>query len=144
MKFGLPMGRRHHRQQFHPAGGQALTKGGGTAGGQSFDDPTVLPPDEAGSALYLTPADENMVPVFNFALARVRYFGLIGAPTVRVFFRLFSAQQTTGIYDYPPGEQYRRGAPTFRRASRSRWPASSRTSMSRFRALRCPASTRRP
>jgi hypothetical protein len=56
----------------------------------------------------LTPTDDNNIPVFNFALARVRYIGLIGATNVRVFFRLFSSQQTTSIYDYPPGEQYRR------------------------------------
>jgi hypothetical protein len=77
-------------------------------GSQIFDDPTVFPSDEAGSALYLTQLDENYVPVFNFGLARVRYNGLIGASTVRVFFRLFAAQMTTGIFDYPPGEQYRR------------------------------------
>jgi hypothetical protein len=77
-------------------------------GSQTFDDPSVFPSDEQGSALYLTPKDENQVPVFNFGLARVRYNGLIGATTVRVFFRLFAAQSTTGIYDYPPGEQYRR------------------------------------
>jgi hypothetical protein len=77
-------------------------------GSQTFDDNTVFPSDEQGSALYLTPKDENKVPVFNFGLARVRYNGLIGATTVRVFFRMFAAQSTTGIYDYPPGEQYRR------------------------------------
>jgi hypothetical protein len=107
-KFGQPMGGATTANGFIQQVALQLTKGDGTAGGQSFDDPTVLSPDEEGSALYLTPTDEHMVPVFNFALARVRYIGLIGAATVRVFFRLFSAQQTTGIYDYPPGEQYRR------------------------------------
>jgi hypothetical protein len=77
-------------------------------GSQIFDDPTVFPSDEEASALYLSQKDEHNVLVFNFALARVRYHGLIGAQTVRVFFRLFAAQSTTGIYDYPPGEQYRR------------------------------------
>src|SRR5208283_4179295 len=77
-------------------------------GGQIFDDQTIFPADEDASALYLTQKDEHNVPVFNFALARVRYHGLIGATTVRVFFRLFAAQSTTGIFDYPPGEQYRR------------------------------------
>lgn len=108
MKFGQMMGDATTASNFIQQVAFQLTKGGGTAGGQSFNDPAVLSPDEEGSALYLTPTDEHMVPVFNFALARVRYIGLIGATTVRVFFRLFAAQQTTGIYDYPPGEQYRR------------------------------------
>jgi hypothetical protein len=82
-----------------------LTTGGGTAGGQSFDD---LSPDEEQSSLYIYPTDESNTPVFNFALARVRYIGLIGAADVRVFFRLFQAQTTSGAYDYPPGAQYRR------------------------------------
>lgn len=110
-KFGQPMGDATTANNFIQQVAFQLTKGRGTAGGQSFNDPTVLSPDEEGSALYLTPAAEqggHQVPVFNFALARVRYIGQIGAHTVRVFFRLFAAQQTTGIYDYPPGEQYRR------------------------------------
>jgi len=110
MKFGQPMGDATTANNFIQQVAFQLTKGGGSAGGQSFNDPTVLSPDEEGSALYLTSTDEHMVPVFNFALARVRYIGLIGATTVRVFFRLFAAQQTTGIYDFPPGEQYRRAA----------------------------------
>jgi hypothetical protein len=77
-------------------------------GSQIFDDTTVFPSDEQASALYLSKLDEHEIPVFNFALARVRYNGLIGAATVRVFFRLFAAQMTTAIFDYPPGEQYRR------------------------------------
>ncbi len=107
-KFGQPMGDVTTANNFIRQVMLALTQGNGVASGQSFDDPTVLSPDEDGSALYLTPTDENQIPVFNFALARVRYIGLIGAPTVRVFFRLFAAQQTTSIYDYPPGEQYQR------------------------------------
>ena len=107
-KFGQPMGDVTTANNFIQQVAKALTKGNGIADGQSFDDPTVLSPDEDGSALYLTPDDDDNIPVFNFALARVRYIGLIGATDVRVFFRLFSAQQTTSIYDYPPGEQYRR------------------------------------
>lgn len=44
----------------------------------------------------------------DFALARVRYNGPIGAANVRAFFRLFAAQITTSAYDYPPGHRYRR------------------------------------
>ena len=68
----------------------------------------TLSPDEDQSKLYLQPADEHNVPVFNFALAKVHYIGLIGATNVRVFFRLFQAQTTSGAFDYPPGAQYRR------------------------------------
>ncbi len=70
-----------------------------------------LPPGEEDTKLYTQPNDENSVPVFNFALAKVHYIGLIGAAQVRVFFRLFNAQTTTSTYDYPPGAQYRRGSP---------------------------------
>jgi len=38
----------------------------------------------------------------------LRYIGLIGASEVRVFFRLFNAQSTNAVYDYPPGARYRR------------------------------------
>lgn len=67
-----------------------------------------LSPSEDQSKLYTRPIDENNVPVFNFALAKVHYIGLIGATNVRVFFRLFQAQSTTSAFDYPPGAQYRR------------------------------------
>jgi hypothetical protein len=68
----------------------------------------ALPPGEEDTKLYTQPNDENNAPVFNFALAKVHYIGLIGASKVRVFFRLFQAQSTTSTYDYPPGAQYRR------------------------------------
>ena len=67
-----------------------------------------LPPGEEDTKLYTQPNDESNVPVFNFALAKVHYIGLIGAANVRVFFRLFQAQSTTSTFDYPPGVQYRR------------------------------------
>ncbi|MGB7016351.1 MAG: sialidase family protein [Candidatus Cybelea sp.] len=108
-KFGVQMGAdASAAPSFIQHAAKALTNGGGSAGGDSFDDPAVLSPDEEGSALYLYPEDDTHTPVFNFALARVRYIGLIGATDVRVFFRLFAAQTTTGEYDYPPGYQYRR------------------------------------
>ena len=87
---------------------RALTDGNGTAGGQSFDDPNVLSPDEEKSKLYLQPADEHSVLVFNFALAKVHYIGLIGAANARTFFRLRQTQVTYAPYDFPPGVQYRR------------------------------------
>ena len=87
---------------------KALSNGNGSAGGQSFNDHAVLPADVQASSLYLYERDENNVRVFNFALARVRYVGLIGAANVRVFFRLFNAQSTSTSYDYPPGHRYRK------------------------------------
>lgn len=68
----------------------------------------ALPSGEDDVKLYTQPNDEHGAPVFNFALAKVHYIGLIGAHQVRVFFRLFQAQSTTSTYDYPPGAQYRR------------------------------------
>jgi murein tripeptide amidase MpaA len=87
---------------------KALTDGKGTASGQTFDDPNVLSPDEDKSKLYLQPTDNNNTKVFNFALAKVHYIGLIGATDVRAFFRLRQTQVTYAPYDYPPGGQYRR------------------------------------
>ncbi|HST12169.1 MAG TPA: sialidase family protein [Terriglobales bacterium] len=86
----------------------ALTSGQGQAGGQSFEDPNVLSPDEEKSELYIQPKDNNGHKVFNFALAKVHYIGLIGAANVRVFFRLFRTQVTYVPFDYPPGGRYRR------------------------------------
>jgi hypothetical protein len=82
-----------------------LNAGHGSAGGQTFDG---LPTDEAGSSLFVFPSDDNGAGVFNFALARVRYIGQIGAGNVRVFFRMFAAQSTTVAFD--PATSYRRAA----------------------------------
>ena len=108
-KFGVQMGTgAAAAPDFIQHVARALADGNGTAGGQSFDDPNVLSPDEEASALYVYDRDNQHNLVFNFALARVRYIGLIGATDVRVFFRLFNAQTTSGVYDYPPGARYRR------------------------------------
>lgn len=110
-KFGVQMGpNASGAPTFIQHVAKALTNGGGTAGGQSFDDPSVLSPNEEQSALYIQPTDEHGTPVFNFALARVRYIGMIGATDVRVFFRLFQAQSASAVYDFPPGGRYRRAA----------------------------------
>lgn len=87
-----------------------INSGNGSAGGESFTD---LSTDEEASALYVYPTDGPMgtgTKVFNFALAKVHYIGLIGATNVRVFFRLFQAQTTSGSFDYPPGARYRRAS----------------------------------
>jgi len=81
-----------------------LTAGNGSAGGEAFDS---LPTDES-SQLFVYPTDNTGARVFNFAIAKVHYIGLIGATDVRVFFRLFQAQTTSGVFDYPPGARYRR------------------------------------
>jgi hypothetical protein len=83
---------------------QALTAGGGSAGGESFEG---LPTDEDGSSLELSPTDSGGRSVFNFALARVRMRGLTqDADNTRVFFRLFQAQTTNVTFD--PATTYRR------------------------------------
>ena len=81
-----------------------LTAGKGTAGCETFDN---LPTYESAK-LFIYPYDENYEDkkVFNFALARVRYIGLIGATNVRVFFRLFQAQTTSAAFH--PSTTYRR------------------------------------
>jgi hypothetical protein len=108
-KFGVTMGDdASAAPDFIQQVAKQLSRGNGTAGGQSFDDANVLPADEEHSSLFLHPTDGSNTKVFNFALARVRYIGLIGASEVRVFFRLFNAQSTNAVYDYPPGARYRR------------------------------------
>lgn len=67
-----------------------------------------ISPDESVGRLYLQPRDEHGTPVFDFAVAKVHYTGAIGASKVRVFFRMFQAQTTSGAFDFPPGVHYRR------------------------------------
>ena len=47
----------------------------------------------------LAPADANNNPVYNFGIARVRYRDVQDVHRVRVFFRLWPAQQTNATYD---------------------------------------------
>jgi hypothetical protein len=63
---------------------------------------------EDQAKLYLQPFDEHGAEVFNFAVAKVHYIGLIGANDVRVFFRMFQAQTASLAFDFPPGTDYRR------------------------------------
>jgi hypothetical protein len=55
--------------------------------------------DEDATPLALAPADTAGTAVYNFALARVRYRDVQTATNVRVFFRLWPAQQTNATYD---------------------------------------------
>jgi hypothetical protein len=76
-----------------------LNAGHGTVGSDSFEG---LTQDEDGSALEFNPTDNNSHTVFNFALARVRLVGKTTGPTpypVRVFFRLFQAQNTVSNFN---------------------------------------------
>ena len=62
--------------------------------------------DQTDSALTLARLEGGQ-PVYNFAVARVRYRGrTLTASDVRVFFRLFSTANTNMTYD--PGATYRR------------------------------------
>jgi hypothetical protein len=64
-----------------------------------------LPPDEDTAALNLLQTDTSGNNIYNFALARVRYQDSQVAPKVRVFFRVFAAQQVATTYD--PTTTYR-------------------------------------
>lgn len=64
--------------------------------GSFFDS---LPTDEAAAALSLAPTNAANVPIYNFALARVRCQDLADALDVRVFFRLWACQQTNATFD---------------------------------------------
>ncbi|HKT09198.1 MAG TPA: hypothetical protein VJR24_14965 [Gemmatimonadaceae bacterium] len=76
----------------------------GNSGGQTFDG---ISTDENTSVLELSET-VNGTPVFNFAVAKVRYRSLAAdAPNVRVFFRLFPASTTSTAYDQSTA--YRRG-----------------------------------
>ena len=63
-----------------------------------FDSLPTAEDDEAAK-LFLQPTDSGGQLVFNFAVAKVHYIGLIGAANVRVFFRLFNAQSTATAFD---------------------------------------------
>ena len=92
-----------------------LTAGkGATASGDSFE---MLPVDEEPNVFVFptTYVGGAQIPVFNFALARVRYRGLsLDATDVRVFFRTFQAQSTDTSYDQ---------ATTYRRLTNHEMPA---------------------
>lgn len=82
-----------------------LTANNGSVGGDSFD---VGQPDEQTEALEFNPTDNQGNKVLNFALARVRLVGKTTGPTiypVRVFFRLFQAQNT--VSDFNTNTTYR-------------------------------------
>jgi kumamolisin len=92
-----------------------LTTGKGTtASGDSFE---MLPVDEEPN-IFVYPTTfvgGIQVPVFNFAIARVRYRNLTtDAIDVRVFFRMFQAQSTNTSYDQ---------SSTYRRVTNHETPA---------------------
>jgi hypothetical protein len=76
-----------------------LNGGGGAVGADSFEG---LTQDAGGSAIEFNPTDSHGHKVFNFTLARVRLRSATAGPTpfpVRVFFRLFQAQNTVSDFD---------------------------------------------
>jgi hypothetical protein len=78
---------------------QNLNTFNGTVGGDSFEG---LSQDEEASALEFHPTDNSGHKIFNFAVARVRLLGKNAGQTptpVRVFFRLFQAQNTVSDFD---------------------------------------------
>jgi hypothetical protein len=54
--------------------------------------------NEDAAALNLAPTDGSN-PIYNFAVARVRTQDTAAATDVRVFFRMWAAQQTNAVYD---------------------------------------------
>lgn len=65
--------------------------------GADFD---AIDPGEVPEALTLAPTDGSGARLFNFAVARVRLRDLNqDAPNVRVFFRMWPAQQTNAVHD---------------------------------------------
>ncbi|WP_051970876.1 M14 family metallopeptidase [Kitasatospora azatica] len=107
-RFGVPMG--SDGPGFIRAVLDGLRGGNGMAGGESFEN---LPVDEEPSAVHVLPTTSVggvPVPVYDFALARVRYRALaLPADDVRVFFRLFQVQSTD--VSFQPLTSYRRSAP---------------------------------
>lgn len=71
--------------------------------GPLFD---ALPTDENAASLALAPNDVNGVPVYSFAVARVRLRDVVAAPNVRLFFRMYQAQ---GMAEYDEQTLYRSG-----------------------------------
>src|SRR5205814_1281400 len=61
----------------------------------------ALPLDEDPTTITLAPTAVDGTPVFNFALARIRYRDTIPATNVRCFFRMWPAQQTNATYGSP-------------------------------------------
>ena len=76
----------------------AITNLNGSPGSAAalFD---ALPSEENTASLALAPNDTGGVPVYNFALARVRFRDTVPADHVRLFFRMWPAQQTDATFD---------------------------------------------
>lgn len=105
-KFGVTMGSSaSDAPNFIRKVMAALTAGQGTADGDSFEGD--LPVEEENNlSLFPTKGPLGLFKVFNFAIAKVHYVGLIGANDVRVFFRMFQAQATDTTFN--PFTTYRR------------------------------------
>ena len=107
-RFGQVMG--SDPEQFLLDVTAGLEAGSGTAGGESFDSDT----SEENEILTVAPfakRGNRLVPVYNFAIARIHYRGAMEtADDVRVFFRLFAANSTST--DFEP-DTYRRWPATY-------------------------------
>jgi hypothetical protein len=94
---------------------EKLTAGGGVIGSDSFDP--GLTQDEDATKLEFQPADNAGNAVFNFAVARVRLLAQSAATArkVRVFFRLFQAQNTVSNFTETTTYRYWSDGATFGR-----------------------------
>lgn len=80
----------------------------GATGGQSFENDISV--DQQTSRLELS-GTVGGTPVYNFAVAKVRYRSrFTDATSVRVFFRLFPAATTSLAYDQGAGNTYRQAS----------------------------------
>ncbi len=67
--------------------------------GNYVNDFNTMAQDEGAETLQLLPNDPTInKPVYNFAIARIRLRGVSVATNVRVFFRIWQAQQTNATY----------------------------------------------
>ena len=68
--------------------------------GTARADFDAMPQDEDSEVLQLLPTAPNSnIAIYNFAVARVRLRDTSSAPNVRVFFRIWRAQQTNASYN---------------------------------------------
>jgi hypothetical protein len=97
-RFGAPVTGGADAPAFIASVIQNLTAGNGAVGGDSFDP--GLSQDEGASAVEFQQRDNAGNSVFNFAVARVRLLAKSSAVAkkVRVFFRLFQAQNTVSNF----------------------------------------------
>lgn len=99
-KFGLSVGTSGSASSVATAFIQGALNNLRNNVGTARADFAALPQNESTPVLQLQPTDPTtMKPVYNFAIAQVRLRDTQNAPNVRVFFRIWQAQQTNASYN---------------------------------------------